>query len=176
MATSGEKRLNGTRCSAMTKRGTKCEALAGADGLCSAHSGRTDMRAIGSKGGKGRRLGIGERLPEGQREGLVEALRTLDHDLVKGAIERALAGNNEAARVSAVKLLADLQPFTRGGCPVCAEREKAAPDVEAKLLDLLARSEPERKQKVRAVVREELADLAEHDNVAEVEARLGARL
>jgi hypothetical protein len=73
-------------------------------------------------------------------------------------------------------LLADLQPFTRDGCPVCAARKVEAPDVERKLLDMLARSEPERKAKVRAVVHEELAVLAEHDDVAQVEARLLARL
>jgi hypothetical protein len=135
------------------------------------------MAELGRKGGKGRRRGIGERLPESDREGLVEALRGLDPEKVKATAEELLAGANQTATVAIIRLLADLQPFSReGGCPVCAERETAAPDVEAKLLDLLARSEPERKTTVRAVVHEELAVLAEHDDVAQVEARLVARL
>jgi hypothetical protein len=40
--------------------------------------------------------------------------------------------------VAAVKLLADLEPF-RDGCPVCPEREANAPDLEKRLLELLAR-------------------------------------
>jgi hypothetical protein len=113
----------------MTKRGTKCEALAGADGLCSAHSGRTDMRAIGSKGGKGRRRGIGERLPESD-EGLVE-VRGLDVKLVKATAEELLAGANQTAKVAIIRLLADLAPFARDGCSVCAARKVEAPVVEA---------------------------------------------
>jgi hypothetical protein len=50
------------------------------------------------------------------------------------------------------------------------------PDLEAKLLELLARSEPERKKKIRAVVHEELAAVAEHVDVAQVEEQLVARL
>jgi hypothetical protein len=88
------------------------------------------MKALGSKGGRGRRRGIGERLPTSERESLREALRGLDHEKTVAAIEQSLSGGNEAARVAAVKLLADLEPFRRDGeCPTCAEREREAPNV-----------------------------------------------
>jgi hypothetical protein len=176
---SGKKRLQGPRCSATTKASNPCEALAGADGKCSAHCGRQDMRAIGSKGGKGRRRGIGERLPETERESLREALRGLDPETVKAAVEQALTGGNESARVGAVRLLADLEPFSRG-CPECEARKAEAPDIEAKLIDLLGRhaagNETERKAKIRTAVHEELAAVAEHVDVTQVEEQLVARL
>src|SRR5262245_57293796 len=112
----GKKRLQGPRCSAVTKRGTKCEALAGRDGLCAAHSGRTNMAELGRKGGKARRMGIGETLPEAEREGLIEALRGLNVELVKATAEELLAGANQTAKVAIIRLLADLQPFSRGEC------------------------------------------------------------
>jgi hypothetical protein len=46
----------------------------------------------------------------------------------------------------------------------------------AKQLALLARPEPEQKRTVRAVVRDELAPLAEQVDVAQVEEQLVARL
>src|SRR5262245_19651502 len=98
------------------------------------------MNAIGSKGGKRRRR-IGERLPESD-EGIIEALRGLDVELVKATAEELLAGANQTAKVAIIRLLADLQPFSRRECPVCKEREESAkngPDIEAKLLALLAR-------------------------------------
>jgi hypothetical protein len=52
---------------------------------------------------------------------LRQELQKLDPATVRGAIERALAGDNESARVSAVKLLSDVDAFSRdGGCPDCA--------------------------------------------------------
>jgi hypothetical protein len=57
-------------------------------------------------------------------------------------------------------------------CPVCKARKAEAPDIEARLLELLARSEPERRRTVRAVVRDELAAVAEHVDVAQVEEQL----
>ena len=65
--TNGTKRLHGPRCKANTKAGKPCRALAGADGLCTAHSGRTDMRELGRKGGKGRSGIKPERVYEGLR-------------------------------------------------------------------------------------------------------------
>lgn len=50
-------------------------ALAGSDGLCAAHSGRTDMRELGSRGGKARRAGVVEQLPKPERESLRHHLR-----------------------------------------------------------------------------------------------------
>jgi hypothetical protein len=62
-------KLNGPRCKAKTKAGKPCRALAGADGRCTAHSGRQDMRELGRRGGKSRRQGV-EQLPEGECESL----------------------------------------------------------------------------------------------------------
>jgi hypothetical protein len=73
-------------------------------------------------------------------------------------------------------LLAVLEPFTRGGCPECQARAAEAPDIEKRLLELLARTEPERKQTVREVVHEEPSVLAEHVDVTQVEEQLVARL
>jgi hypothetical protein len=39
-------------CTALTKRGQPCQATAVERGLCAAHAGLVDMKAIGSKGGK----------------------------------------------------------------------------------------------------------------------------
>jgi hypothetical protein len=92
------------------------------------------MRELGHRGGKARRKGVADQLPTSLRE----ELRKLDPAVVRGAIEQALAGNNESARVSAVKLLADVDAFSReGGCPVCAEREAEGPAEALKLLALL---------------------------------------
>jgi hypothetical protein len=80
---SGKKRLQGPRCSATTKAGKPCQALAGADGLCTAHSGRTDMRELGHRGGKARRKGVAEQLPEAERASLRQYLRDgLDHETI----------------------------------------------------------------------------------------------
>jgi transcriptional regulator NrdR family protein len=83
----------------------------------------------------------------------------------------------QTAKVAIIRLLADLQPFSRDGeCPVCKERETNAEQVEAKLLDLLSRQDAadkhERERKRRQVVREEPAAFAEHaptEAVAQVE-------
>jgi hypothetical protein len=45
---------------------------------------------------------VAEELPERERRSLREFLRDgLDHETIKAAIERALAGGNESARVAA---------------------------------------------------------------------------
>jgi hypothetical protein len=170
-------------CKGRNKQGDPCRStFVGASGYCTAHDDEreVDMRELGRRGGKARRRGIGERLPTSERESLREALRGLDPEKVKAAVEQALAGGNESARVGAVRLLADLEPFRADGCPVCAARETEAPAVEAKLVSLLVRhaegNETERKAKIRTVVHEELAALAEHGNVTQVEEQLVARL
>jgi hypothetical protein len=75
------------------------------------------MRELGRKGGKAN----GRVKPEHVPQSLREELQTLDPAIVKAAIEQALAGGNESARVSAVKLLAGIDAFGREICPVCAE-------------------------------------------------------
>jgi hypothetical protein len=116
------------RCKATTKRGTPCAAtVVGPDGLCSAHSGRQDMKALGRLGGRGRRGAKPEQVPASLRE----ELRKLDPSIVRGAIEQALSGSNESARVSAVKLLADIDAFGRNGDKEDWERERAKATAEA---------------------------------------------
>jgi hypothetical protein len=101
------------RCKATNKRGEPCAAtVVGADGKCSAHSGRQDMRELGRRGG--RRSPGGKQLPAGERESLREALRDgLDHDLVVAAVKQSLVGGSESARVAAVKFLADLELYRK---------------------------------------------------------------
>jgi hypothetical protein len=124
------------RCRATNKHGQACRStIVGADGYCSAHSGR-DMRELGRLGGQS----SGRVKPESVPQSLREELRTLDPKIVRGAVEQALTGGNEAARVSAVKLLADLDVYGGKECPVCAKT--AAIDmgeVRAKVDRLIAR-------------------------------------
>jgi hypothetical protein len=119
------------RCKATTKRGEPCRAsVVGADGYCSAHSGRQDMRELGRRGGKSRRKGVAEQLPEAERQSLREFLREgLDHETIKAAIERSLAGGNESARVACVKFLSDLELYRKDGdeCPRCAAMKAEGP-------------------------------------------------
>jgi hypothetical protein len=67
------------------------------------------MRELGRRSAKARSKPNPDRVPASLRE----ELRKLDPAIVRGAIEQALAGNNESARVSAVKLLADVDAFGR---------------------------------------------------------------
>jgi hypothetical protein len=86
------------RCKARNKAGKPCQAtIVGPNGLCPAHSGR-DMRALGSLGGKGRKAIDPERVHEGLRSYLK---REATPERVWEAIQRALEGQNESARVSA---------------------------------------------------------------------------
>lgn len=103
------------RCKATNRRGERCAAhVVNAAGYCVAHDPeRPDsMRELGRRSGEARRRGPAAQLPEPEREGLRAVLRDrLDHETVIAAIERALAGGNESARVSAVKFLADLELY-----------------------------------------------------------------
>jgi hypothetical protein len=116
------------RCKATSKRGEPCRAsVVGASGYCAVHDPERpiDMRELGHRGGKARRRGVAEQLPAAERESLREKLRDqLDHNLVKTAIERALAGGNESARVAAVKFLADLELYKADGDLDWRERMK----------------------------------------------------
>jgi hypothetical protein len=69
------------------------------------------MRELGRRSGESRRKPRPERVPASLRE----ELRNLDPKVVRRAIEQTLAGGNESARVSAVKLLADVDAFSRDG-------------------------------------------------------------
>ena len=88
---------------------------------------------------------------------------------MRAAIEKALAGGNESARVSAVKLLSDIDAFGKDACPVCART--AAVDmtaVRAKLATLLERElaatvDKEVEERAEQLAQERLAALtAEH--------------
>jgi hypothetical protein len=162
------------RCKAQNKRGEPCSAtIVGPGGYCTAHDPerKVDMRALGSKGGRGRKAIDPERVHPGLREYLK---REVHPERVWTALEMAMEGQNESARVGASKVLMDALAEPARGCPECAAREMEAPDVEAKLIELLARHarHADRKAEIRAVVHEELAPLAEHVDVAQVEEQL----
>ena len=83
------------------------------------------MKELGRRGGKA----SGGTKPEQVPASLRDELRNLDPKVVRAAIEQTLAGGNESARVSAVKLLADVDAFRKDGedaCPRCAKFTAAA--------------------------------------------------
>jgi hypothetical protein len=133
------------QCRARNRRGERCAAhVVNAAGYCVAHDPErpANMRELGRKSGEARRRPNPERVPTSLRE----ELRNLDPSIVRGAIEQALAGGNESARVSAVKLLADIDAFRQDGeCPVCAEREADAQTGRhrKRLIELLSRGAPD---------------------------------
>jgi hypothetical protein len=83
------------------------------------------MRELGRRGGK---VG-GSVKPEQVPATLREELRKLDPKVARAAIEQTLAGGNESARVSVVKLLADVDAFRKDGdeCPRCAAMKAEGP-------------------------------------------------
>jgi hypothetical protein len=102
------------------------------------HAGTTDPRELGRLSGKRRRESNPERVPASLRA----ELQKLDPAIVRGAIERALAGGNESARVSAVKLLADVDAFRNdrlcsrcGATPESLEAERVG--ARQRLIELL---------------------------------------
>jgi hypothetical protein len=100
------------------------------------------MRELGRKGGKSRRKGVAEQLPEGERLSLRQFLRDgLDHETIKAAIERSLSGGNESARVACVKFLSDLELYRRDGdeCPRCAAWKAAAPAARQEVWQMISR-------------------------------------
>jgi hypothetical protein len=79
-------------CTATTKRGERCRARAVERGLCAAHAGLVDMRAIGKKGGSRSpltklRKAADDDLREQARETLSRALR--GEDVPKQALDAA---------------------------------------------------------------------------------------
>jgi hypothetical protein len=110
----GDKRPRGAPCKATNRRGERCQSIAGSDGLCAAHRDPDHMRRLGAKGGSvgrgnAQRRDAIEKTPE-----LRAVLRTLDPHVVKAGLEEILAGSNQGAKVSAVKLLADLELYKSG--------------------------------------------------------------
>jgi hypothetical protein len=75
------------------------------------------MRELGRRGGKSK----GRVKPEHVPQSLREELQTLDSAIAKAAIEEALVGSNQSAKVAAVKLFADLDVYGGKDCPVCAK-------------------------------------------------------
>lgn len=157
--------MNGPRCSATTKAGKPCQALAGSDGLCSAHRDPERMRELDRRGGKA----SGGVKPEQVAASLREELRKLDPSIVRGAIEQALAGGNESARVSAVKLLADIDAFSKDGDEEDRARAMAKAGAEARAhlaRELAQRARVHEQDQVRDLI-EELAAWLEAEAVDE---------
>jgi hypothetical protein len=130
------------RCKATSRSGERCRAhVVNAAGYCVAHDPEKpmDMRALGRRSGEARRKPNPERVPASLRD----ELRNLDPKVVRAAIEQTLAGGNESARVSAVKLLADVDAFRKdesGGCPRCAKfTEAEGKAARAKVDEMIAR-------------------------------------
>jgi hypothetical protein len=136
------KRLTGAKCKAKNRRGERCGGLAGSDGLCSAHRDPGRMKELGARGGRARRKGVAEQLPAGERQSLREFLREgLDHETIKAAIERSLAGGIESARVACVELLSDLELYRKDGdeCPRCAAWKAEAPAAREQVWQMISR-------------------------------------
>lgn len=169
----GDERSRGPRCSAMNKAGERCGALAGSDGKCSAHRDPERMRELGRLSAKARSQPNPARIHPSLRQYLRENVAPSE---VWAALKLALESENQSAKVNAARTLMDALAEPARGCPKCAEREANGPQVEAKLIELLTRHEPEREAKLRAIVHEELAAVAEHVDVAQVEEQLVARL
>jgi general stress protein YciG len=131
---SGKKRLQGPRCTAKTKAGNPCQALAGSDGLCSAHRDPERMRELGRRGGKSR----GGIKPERAHEGLREYLkREVPPERVWRALELAMEGQNESARVAASRVLMDALAEPAGADGRAHQADAAA--ARAKLDQLIER-------------------------------------
>jgi hypothetical protein len=105
------KRPKTVLCKALTRAGQPCRAIAGPGGVCTAHRDPARMRELGRRGGKRRRNGAA-RLPEFARRSLRDALREgLEPELVVATAREVMAGGNQGAKVSAIKLLADLDLY-----------------------------------------------------------------
>jgi hypothetical protein len=128
------------RCKARNKRGEPCQAtVVGADGYCIVHDPErnVDMRELGRRGGKANGRPNPERVHEGLRAFLQ---REVPPERVWQALEAAMLGSNEAARVSASKVLIDaLSEGQAGGCPDCAARAVEAEGARERLDTMLLR-------------------------------------
>src|SRR5688500_13692573 len=93
------------RCSAATTRG-QCRVTRGlnADGLCPMTAGTTHPRELGKASAKARARPNPERVHESLRDYLK---REVPPERVWRALELAMEGQNESARVSASRVLMD---------------------------------------------------------------------
>src|SRR5512133_4333980 len=132
------------------------------------------MRELGHRGGKALRKGVAEQLPEGERQSLPQFLRDgLDHETIKAAIERSLAGGNESARVACVKFLSDLELYRRDDDHedrIAAGQKAAAEAREYLARELARRARFHEQQQVRDALDELAAELdrqavAEHPDL-----------
>jgi hypothetical protein len=161
------KRGDERRCRATNRHGQRCRVTKGlgADGLCVMHSGKVDPREMGRKGGStgrgnAQRRGAIEKTPE-----LRAVLRTLDPHAVKAGLEEILAGGNQGAKVSAIKLLSDLEIYRQG------DQEDWRSEMASSMA--VAAEEFRRKVEHRAMVardqrRRQLVDLLEPIGLAEL--------
>jgi hypothetical protein len=164
------------RCSATNKRGEPCAStVVNADGLCAAHSGRTDMRELGKASARARTKAKAKAVPASLRE----KLRELDPETTKAACEEVLSSGNLTAKVAVVRFLADLElyrPEDTKYHELQLQIKTAAEEFERKFA---ARTERVRAIDAgrRAVILEPLglAELAGQDD-AEVVAELARRL
>lgn len=80
------------------------------------------MKALGRAGGKARHR-PGKQLPADQRDTVRAELRKIDPATVRAGVEEALASGNVTAKVQAVRLLSDLEVYSRDGdgCWRCAQ-------------------------------------------------------
>src|SRR5262245_26454578 len=100
------------------------------------HAGTTDPRALGRRSGEARRKPSPDRVHPGLREYLK---READPARVWEAIQRALEGQNESARVSASRLLVDALHEPHQEQDDTAEREAISERATGKL-EALVRS------------------------------------
>jgi hypothetical protein len=119
------------RCKAVNRQGVACRAtVVNAAGYCVAHDPErpADMRALGKASAKARRRPKAERVHESLRTYLK---REVPPERVWHALEAAMLGNNESARVSASRVLLDALHEPEAGCPRCANREVEVADAAA---------------------------------------------
>jgi hypothetical protein len=141
------------------------------------------MRRLGAKGGsvgKGnaQRRGAIEKTPE-----LRSVLRTMDPHIVKAGLEEILVGNNAGAKVSAVKLLADLELYRQGDRDSRENELKlqiktAAEEFDRKFAYRLERMDAIRRKQLLEILEPiglgELVDLDDGQLVRELARRLAA--
>jgi hypothetical protein len=116
-------------CSGTNKRGEPCGATAGSDGLCSVHSGRTDPKELGRKGGLASvrsRLGISPQVVDDQLRGLA-----------RKQLEALLSDPDPRVRLSASRALYSYSPTTPPGVPV-PTNDPMLGSVRDRLIDRIA--------------------------------------
>ena len=128
------------------------------------------MRALGRQGGRARRKGVAEELPDAERQSLREQLRRgLDPELVVRTANEILAGENQTARGNMIRFLADLELYRKDGDEEDRARERAKAGFEARerLARLLAQRAAGHEQRQVRDALDELAAELEREAVAE---------